>query len=78
MIDLGVAFAWIAISVASTKGLSAFARSAAANDTDEELASPAVNGAFAHTGLLAIAVNGAFTHTGLRSFEATSHLTGDC
>ncbi|MGA9876065.1 MAG: hypothetical protein WBQ21_09670 [Solirubrobacteraceae bacterium] len=38
MVDLGVAIAWIAISAASAKGLSAFARAARTNDTETELA----------------------------------------
>jgi hypothetical protein len=38
MVDLGVAFTWIVISAASAKGLSAFARAAANNEIQEELA----------------------------------------
>jgi hypothetical protein len=48
--DLGVAFTWIAISAASLKGLSAFARAMAMGDT-EELASFIPDGAWAHTDL---------------------------
>jgi hypothetical protein len=38
MVDLGVVLTWIAISAASAKGLSAFARTAANNEIQEELA----------------------------------------
>jgi hypothetical protein len=45
MIDLGVAVTWIAISAVSAKGLTIFARAAAAADLDAELAaSPAEGG----------------------------------
>lgn len=37
MVDLGVALTWIALSAASVKGLTAFARASAASDTEEEL-----------------------------------------
>jgi hypothetical protein len=36
MVDLGVAITWIAISAASAKGLSVFARAATTNDTETE------------------------------------------
>lgn len=39
MVDLGVALTWIAISAAGAKGLSVFARAAATNDREAELAS---------------------------------------
>lgn len=52
MVDVGVALTWIAISAVSAKGLSAFARAAAAtNDTEAELASLTDDGALAHDGL---------------------------
>jgi hypothetical protein len=38
MIDLGIAITWLAISAASMKGLSAFARAAATNGSEAELA----------------------------------------
>jgi hypothetical protein len=38
MVDLGVALTWIVISAASARGLSAFARAAANNEIQEELA----------------------------------------
>lgn len=51
MIDLGVAFAWVAISAAGAKGLAVFARAAAATDNaDAELALLAMEGGSAHDG----------------------------
>ncbi|HWX87170.1 MAG TPA: hypothetical protein VNX67_03245 [Solirubrobacteraceae bacterium] len=44
MIDLGVAFTWIAISAASAKGLAVFARAAAEPDLEAELALLAADG----------------------------------
>jgi hypothetical protein len=44
MIDLGVAFAWIVMSIASAKGLAALARAAASADAETELASLAQDG----------------------------------
>jgi hypothetical protein len=38
MVDLGIAVTWLAISAASIKGLSAFARVAAINGCEAELA----------------------------------------
>jgi hypothetical protein len=38
MVDLGVVITWIAISAASVKGLSAFARAAAMNGAEAETA----------------------------------------
>jgi hypothetical protein len=38
MIDLGVAFTWIAISAAGAKGLAVFARAAATPDLEADLA----------------------------------------
>jgi hypothetical protein len=37
MVDLGVALTWIAISAASAKGLSVFARAAATIEVEEEM-----------------------------------------
>jgi hypothetical protein len=37
MVDLGIAVTWIAISVASAKGLSAFARAAATSRVEGEM-----------------------------------------
>lgn len=37
MVDLGLALTWIAISAASAKGLSAFARAAATTQVEEEM-----------------------------------------
>jgi hypothetical protein len=51
MVDVGVALTWIAISAVSAKGLSAFARAAATNDTEAEPASLTDDGALAHDGL---------------------------
>ncbi|HXC46517.1 MAG TPA: hypothetical protein VNU24_07920 [Solirubrobacteraceae bacterium] len=40
MIDIGLALTWAAISVASAKGLSALARTAASRESELELAIP--------------------------------------
>jgi hypothetical protein len=50
MVDVGVALAWIAISAASARGLSAFARATARGGSEEEPAPAGANGAFARTG----------------------------
>jgi hypothetical protein len=50
MVDIGVALTWIAISAASAKGLSAFARATATTDADTESAYAAGNDALAHDG----------------------------
>lgn len=50
MIELGVAFTWIAISAASAKGLTVLARVAAAPDTEAELALPVAEVGFRHDG----------------------------
>jgi hypothetical protein len=52
MVDLGVAITWIAISAASVKGLSAFARAAAMNDTEAEASTPVGDRASTHDGVL--------------------------
>ena len=49
MVDIGVALTWIAISAASAKGLSAFARATAMSETEDELASLAVGDSLAGT-----------------------------
>jgi hypothetical protein len=38
MVDLGIAITWIAISAASVKGLTAFARATVASNVEDELA----------------------------------------
>lgn len=48
MIDVGVAFTWIAISAASAKGLIVLARAAAATNAEAELASLTVDEEPAH------------------------------
>jgi cytochrome oxidase assembly protein ShyY1 len=48
MVDLGLALTWIAISAASAKGLTVFARAVATGDTEAELASLTVDGELAH------------------------------
>jgi hypothetical protein len=50
MVDLGLALTWIAISAASAKGLSAFARATATSDTEEELAPLIAGGPSMHAG----------------------------
>jgi hypothetical protein len=50
MVDIGVALTWIAISAASAKGLSAFARATAMSETENELASLTVGDSLASTG----------------------------
>jgi hypothetical protein len=50
MVDVGVALTWIAISAVSAKGLSVFARAAATNDTEAELASLTGESAWTHDG----------------------------
>jgi hypothetical protein len=50
MIDLGVAVTWIAISVVSAKGLTIFARAAAAADLDTELAVSPAEGSSCYDG----------------------------
>ncbi len=52
MVDLGVAITWIAISAASAKGLSAFARAAVMNDVETEPAALTGDGVSTHDGLL--------------------------
>jgi hypothetical protein len=47
MADVGVALTWIALSAASVKGLSAFARAATTRNTEEEIASLGVEGSSA-------------------------------
>jgi hypothetical protein len=54
MVDVGVALTWIAMSAASAKGLSVFARAAATSDTEAELASFTGDSALAHDGLCPI------------------------
>jgi hypothetical protein len=53
MVDFGVAVAWIAISAASAKGLTAFGRAAAASCLKDELAWPASEGMLVHDGFMA-------------------------
>jgi hypothetical protein len=49
MTDLGVALTWIAISAASVKGLSIFARASLTSESDEESASLVLDGALARS-----------------------------
>jgi hypothetical protein len=51
MVDLGVAIAWIAISAASAKGLSAFVRAAAMSDVEAEPVALTGDGVARHDGL---------------------------
>lgn len=51
MADIGVALTWIAISAASVKGLSAFARATATSNTEEEIASLGIEDFPAHRDL---------------------------
>jgi hypothetical protein len=48
MVDLGIAFAWIAISAAGAKGLSAFGHVAAGNHAEAERGSRTGDGVLAH------------------------------
>jgi hypothetical protein len=48
MVDLGVALTWIAISAASARGLSAFARATARGGDEQEPVPAGVDGAVAH------------------------------
>jgi hypothetical protein len=52
MVDFGVAVAWIAISAASAKGLTAFGRAAAASCIEDELARQGGEGTLVHDGFL--------------------------
>jgi hypothetical protein len=53
--DIGVALTWIAISAASTKGLSVLARAAAMSESDAEAAALVGEGPLAHEELRVIA-----------------------
>jgi hypothetical protein len=48
MIDLAIAFAWIAISAASAKGLAVYARAVAASEVEAEFPPPTPEGGSKH------------------------------
>jgi hypothetical protein len=59
MADLGVALTWLAISAASVKGLSAFARAAITDNAEAESALLAGEGSLGHEALYPLAPSAA-------------------